>query len=98
MSRMIWFAAGAGAGLYAAVRARRAAEALTADGLADRRAALSVGARLFGDEVRAGAAEKENELRERLSLAPHGRTELSGAHVAIATPGPDNSEKREGND
>jgi hypothetical protein len=77
MSRMIWFAAGAGAGLYAAVKARRAAEALTADGLADRMAALSVGARLFGEEVRAGAAEKEIELRERLSLAPHGVPELT---------------------
>ena len=77
MSRMIWFAAGAGAGLYAAVKTRRAAEALSPDGLADRMAALSVGARLFGEEVRAGAAEKEIELRERLSLAPHGVPELT---------------------
>ena len=77
MSRMIWFAAGAGAGLYAALKARRAAEALSPDGLADRIAALSVGARLFGEEVRAGAAEKEIELRERLSLSPHGVPELT---------------------
>jgi hypothetical protein len=33
-----------------------------------------VGARLFGDEVRAGMQEKETELRDRLGLALHGTT------------------------
>ena len=54
-------------------KARRAAEAFTPEGLADRLAGLSVGARLFGEEVRAGMAEKENELRERVGLTLHGR-------------------------
>ena len=36
MGRPLWFVAGAGVGVYAAARARRAAEALTADGLRDR--------------------------------------------------------------
>jgi diacylglycerol kinase family enzyme len=74
MSRAAWFVAGAGAGVYAMVKARRTAEALTPEGLADRLAGLSVGARLFGDEVRAGMQEKETELRDRLGLALHGTT------------------------
>ena len=36
MRRGLWFVAGAGAGVYAMVRGRRAAEAFTADGLRDR--------------------------------------------------------------
>jgi hypothetical protein len=72
MSRTLWFVAGAGAGVYAMTRARRVAEALTPEGLADRLAGLSVGARLFGDEVRAGMAEKENDVRRRVGLTFHG--------------------------
>jgi hypothetical protein len=67
--RAFWFVAGAGAGIYLTVRARRAAEALTPDGIGDRMAALGLGAQLFREEVRAGMAEKETELRERLGLA-----------------------------
>ena len=83
MSRGIWFVAGAGAGIYAVIRGRRAAEVLTVDGLRDRVHGLEVGARLFRDEVAQGRAEKETELRERLGLVPHGRPEL----VAGGTPG-----------
>jgi len=72
MSRALWFAAGAGAGVYAVTRVRRVAEALTPEGLADRLAGLAVGARLFADEVRAGAAEKEKDVRDRLGLASTG--------------------------
>jgi hypothetical protein len=68
--RTVWFVAGAGAGIYLTVRARRAAEALTPEGLGDRFAALGLGASLFREEVRSGMAEKETELRERLGLAP----------------------------
>jgi hypothetical protein len=67
MSRALWFVAGAGAGAYALTKARRAAEALTPDGLADRLAGLSLGAHLFGEEVRAGMAEREQEIRGRLA-------------------------------
>lgn len=79
MSRAFWFAAGAGAGLYAAVRARRAAEALTADGLRDRWQAVGVGARMFRAEVAQAKAEAETDLRQRLGLVPHGTPELTGA-------------------
>lgn len=70
MSRGLWFVAGAGAGVYAVVRGRRAAEALTVDGLSDRINGLLAGARVFREEVAQGAAEKETELRERLALPP----------------------------
>lgn len=77
MSRGLWFVAGAGAGIYAMVRGRRAAEALTADGLKDRVGAAAVGLQMFRDEVVQGKAEAETDLRERLGLVPHGRPELS---------------------
>ena len=82
MARSLWFVAGAGAGVYAMTRARRAAEALTADGLRDRLSGLGVGVRLFRDEVAAGRAEKETDLRERMGLVPHGTHELTTRHTA----------------
>jgi hypothetical protein len=96
MRRGLWFAAGAGAGIYAMIRGRRAAEALSVDGLRDRLAALEVGARMFRDEVAQGKAEKESQLRERLGLMPHGTPELEGGrHKAV--PGP-TTEDEEGSD
>jgi hypothetical protein len=68
----LWFVAGAGAGIYLVIRGRRAAEALTVDGLTDRLNGLAVGARMFAEEVAQGRTEAETQLRERLSLAPHG--------------------------
>jgi hypothetical protein len=99
MSRALWFAAGAGVGVYALTKARRAAEAFTPEGLSDRLAGLSVGARIFGDEVRAGMAEKENDLRERVGLTLHGHHhhELSAGRPAMADHGSDGSATREGN-
>ncbi len=86
MRRGMWFVAGAGAGVYAMIRGRRAAEVLTVDGLRDRWSAVSLGARLFRDEVAQGSVEKETELRERYGLVPHGPPELeAGRHRA--TPG-----------
>ncbi|MCW2815863.1 MAG: hypothetical protein JWN84_3318 [Nocardioides sp.] len=75
MSRSLWFAAGAGAGLYAAVRARRVAEVFTVEGLQDRVGAAVVGLRLFRDEVAQGKADAESQLRERVGLALDGRAE-----------------------
>jgi len=77
MSRGLWFAAGAGAAIYVMVRGRRAAEALTVDGIQDRLNGLAVGARMFRDEVAQGKAEAETGLRERFGLVPHGRPELA---------------------
>jgi hypothetical protein len=90
MRRGLWFVAGAGAGVYGMIRGRRAAEALTVDGLKDRLSGLEVGARLFRDEVAQGRVEKETELRERYGLMPQGRPELGGgrhrAAPAASTP------------
>jgi hypothetical protein len=89
MRRGLWFVAGAGAGVYAMVRARRVAEAFTADGLSDRWHALSLGARMLRDEVAQGQAEAETGLRERFGLVPHGRPELvaaTGGRHALTTP------------
>ena len=68
----LWFVAGAGAGIYAVIRGRRAAEALTVDGLTDRLKGAQVGWQLFREEVATGKVEKESELRERFTLLPHG--------------------------
>ena len=101
MSRALWFVAGAGAGVYAMTKARRVAEAFTPEGLGDRLAALTVGARLFRDEVMTGMAEKENDLRDRVGLTLHvTRPELSASHqdADAAEQGRDISASREGND
>ena len=85
MRRGFWFAAGAGAGAYVVVRGRRAAEALTADGLRDRIGAAFVGARMFRDEVAQGRAEAEPDVRQRLGLVPHGRPELAQSTSSTTT-------------
>jgi hypothetical protein len=71
--------AGAGAGIYGMVRARRVKEAFTAEGLSDRWHALVLGARMMRDEIAQGQAEAETDLRERFGLVPHGVPELVGA-------------------
>lgn len=99
MRRGFWFVAGAGAGVYAMVRGRRAAEALTVDGLRDRLSGLEVGARMFRDEVAQGRAEKETELRERYGLLPHGAPEPGGGrHRAAVTTGSTSEQPRTNQD
>ncbi|MDQ1104316.1 hypothetical protein QE364_003438 [Nocardioides zeae] len=85
MNRAVWFAAGTGVGVYAVVRARRLAEALTPDGARDRLAGLRLGARLMAEEFTAGAAERDAELRDRLGLVPHGVPELAAGATPRAT-------------
>lgn len=68
MSRAFWFVAGAATSAYALAKARRAAEAVTPEGLRDRMAGLSLGAQLLGEELRTEMTAKETELRERLGL------------------------------
>ena len=79
MSRTLWFVAGAGVGVYAMTRVRRVAASLTPEGLADRLSGLSLGLHLFTAEVRAGMAEKEDEVRERLAVTSSAtRRQLPG--------------------
>ena len=70
--RAWWFAAGAAAGVYATAKARRAAEAVTVDGIHDRLTGWFAGARVLHEELRAGTQDKETELRQRLALVPDG--------------------------
>jgi hypothetical protein len=76
IARGFWFVTGAGVGVYAVLKVRRAAEAFTPEGLQDRLSGLAVGVNLFTGEVRAGMVEKETELRERLGLTLDGPREL----------------------
>lgn len=80
MGRPLWFVAGAGVGVYAAARARRFADSLTAEGLRDRVHGLRAGARVFAEEVNQGRTEREDELRRQLGLT-RGRHQLTaGSH------------------
>ncbi len=81
MRRGFWFIAGAGAGVYVMVKARRAAEAFTPDGLRDRMSGLAVGAQLFADEVRTGMHEREAELREQFGYVLDAPLQLSAAEA-----------------
>ena len=87
--RGIWFVAGTAAGVYATSKARRAAEALTVEGIHDRLTGWFAGARVLADELRTGTVEKETELRARLSLVPDGETDgvrqLTGGRDASRT-------------
>jgi hypothetical protein len=70
--RTFWFVAGGAVGVYASTRTRRVAESLTVDGLHDRLTGWFAGARVLREEFEAGRADKQTELRERLSLGPTG--------------------------
>ncbi len=91
MNRALWFAAGTGAGVYAAVRAKRVAEALSVDGLRDRVGAAVVGLRILRDEVAQGRVEAETGLRERMGVALH-EAEARRELAAVETPPTDTEE------
>ena len=77
MSRVFWFAVGAGTGVYAMVKTRRAAERFTASGIGDQVGALAVGAWLFRDEVLVNMGERESQLREHLGVLDAGEDKQS---------------------
>ncbi len=92
MGRPLWFVAGAGVGVYAAARARRVADSLSAEGLRDRVRGWQVGARLLAEEVQEGRAERETQLRDQLGLRPTGRT-----HAAELRSAPDDTHLKDEN-
>ncbi|GAA3831469.1 DUF6167 family protein [Nocardioides panacisoli] len=69
IGRGVWFAAGAAAGVYAAVKVRRLAESFTPDGIHDRINALGLGARMMREEFAQGAADAEAGIRQRYATA-----------------------------
>ncbi|HEU4513935.1 MAG TPA: DUF6167 family protein [Nocardioidaceae bacterium] len=81
MSRALWFVAGATTSAYALVKARRAVEALTPEGMSDRLSGLRRGAELFTNELRTEMGAKETELRERLGLTLDGQDQIGAGQA-----------------
>ena len=75
-SRVVWFVAGSAAGLYASVKARRAAYRLSTPGLVDQAAALGLGWRAFSSELRDGMEARQRDIALGLSGAPDDHTDL----------------------
>ena len=72
MKRLFWVAVGATVGVLVVRRLSRSAEQFTPQGLARQIADLGAAIRAFGEEVRAGMAAREEELRSALALdEPH---------------------------
>ncbi|MEZ0579996.1 DUF6167 family protein [Nocardioides sp. MH1] len=95
MRRGFWFAAGAAAGVYGMVKARRVAEVFTVDGLRDRAHAAGLGARMLRAEFEHGRTVTENDLRERYALAAEQQRELtSGTRPAIEGSDPNTGNER----
>lgn len=88
IARPLWFIAGAGAGVYTMVRARRLAEAATLDGLRDRLGALGLGARLLVQEAAHAQVEREIELRERFGLPADPALSVRAVHRALPSASP----------
>jgi Family of unknown function (DUF6167) len=85
MGRTFWFVAGASAGLYTSIKARRLAYRLTPEGITDQLASLGLGARAFADEVRTGMAERESEIAHELSLPTVSAVDALDALDAVPT-------------
>lgn len=66
--RLLWFAAGSAATLYASVKARRAAYRLSPPGLVDQASALGVGWRVFSAEMHRGMTARERQIAHDLAL------------------------------
>ena len=75
-SRVVWFVAGSAAGLYASVKARRAAYRLSTPGLVDQAAALGLGWRAFSSELRDGMEARQRDIARELSGTPTDHTDL----------------------
>ncbi|HEX6233230.1 MAG TPA: DUF6167 family protein [Jiangellaceae bacterium] len=76
MKRIFWIALGATAGILVARQITKTARNFTPDGAADRVATalggLGQAFREFADDVKAGMAERDIELREALGIADNG--------------------------
>ncbi|HEU0212643.1 MAG TPA: DUF6167 family protein [Jiangellaceae bacterium] len=76
MRRLFWVALGATAGILVARRLTRAARKLTPEGAAEQVSGslgrLTQAVREFADDVRAGMAERDDELREALGIGGDG--------------------------
>jgi hypothetical protein len=68
MKRVFWIALGATAGVLVVRKLQKTAHAYTPAGLAEGVQGLGDSLRYFAEEVRAGMAEREIELRDALGI------------------------------
>lgn len=69
---MFWLAVGATAGVLVVRKVTKTAQSFTPAGLAKRADGLGYSLRSFADQVRAGMAEREIELRDALGIDGDG--------------------------
>ena len=82
MRRLFWVAVGAAAGIYAVRKVQKTMHAYSPSGLAQRAGGLGESITAFAEEVRAGMADREAELREALGLDAAHDAPLSPAAAA----------------
>jgi len=68
MRRVFWVAVGAAAGIYAVRKVQKTLHAYSPSGLAGRAGGIGDSLQGFADEVRAGMAAREAELRAALGI------------------------------
>jgi F0F1-type ATP synthase membrane subunit a len=68
VKRLIWFVIGTAVGIYAVTRLKKKAQVLAPESLQASAEKMAAAIRHFGDEVRAGMAERETELRDALGI------------------------------
>ena len=82
MRRLFWVAVGAAAGIYAVRKVQKTMHAYSPSGLAERAGGLGESITAFAEEVRAGMADREAELREALGMNAAHDAPLSPAEAA----------------
>jgi len=82
MRRLFWVAVGAAAGIYAVRKVQKTMHAYSPSGLAERAEGVGGSIRAFAEEVRAGMADREAELREALGMDAAHDAPLSPAEAA----------------
>jgi hypothetical protein len=82
MRRLFWVAVGAAAGIYAVRKVQKTMHAYSPSGLAERAEGVGGSIRAFAEEVRAGMADREAELREALGMDAAHDAQLSPAEAA----------------
>ena len=93
MRRVFWVAVGAAAGVYAVRKVQKTLHAYSPSGLVERAGGVGDQLRGFAEEVRAGMAQREAELREALGMepadpdAPLSPAEAAGLTDHPASPG-----------
>lgn len=86
MRRLFWVAVGAAAGVYAVRKVQKTLHSYSPSGLAERAGGIGDTLKAFADEVWAGMAEREAELRDALGIEPVN--ELTPAEAAELTDHP----------